>query len=209
MKIVFDTEACKKNNKDIDVILYLASLLAGSKITNETFEKARRQNFLKFNSPYSNTNRFPNDIELSETGEYLVESVLADSNLDDNSEERFINLANKLRELFPAGKKPGYAYTWRDSTSCIVDRLKKFVMKYGNHPDEEIIAATKKYVNSFNGNYQYMQLLKYFIWKNKVTGGELIDGRMVGEVEKQSQLAAYLEDTEEDTKNASWDIELK
>ena len=209
MKIVFDTEACKKNNKDVDVILYLASLLAGSKITNETFEKARRQNFLKFNSPYNNTNRFPDDIELSETGEYLVESVLADSNLDDNSEERFINLANKLRELFPAGKKPGYAYTWRDSTSCIVDRLKKFVMKYGNHPDEEIIAATKKYVNSFNGNYQYMQLLKYFIWKNKVTGGELIDGRMVGEVEKQSQLAAYLEDTEEETNNASWDIELK
>jgi hypothetical protein len=83
-------------------------------------------------------------------------------------------------------------------------------MKYGDYPDEDIINATKKYVNSFNGNYQYMQLLKYFIWKNKVTGGELIDGRVVGEVEKQSQLAAYIEDTEEEVPAGhSWDIELR
>jgi hypothetical protein len=86
--------------------------------------------------------------------------------------------------------------------------LKKFVLKYGNYSDEEIIAATKKYVDSFGGNYMYMQLLKYFIWKNKVSGAELIDGRLVGEVEKQSQLAAYIEDKE--TKPAvDWDVELK
>lgn len=209
MKITFDTEACKKNGKDIDLILYLVSLFAGSKITPDTFEKARQQNLLKFNRPYDRNNVFPTYVELSNTGEFLVESVLADSSTGVTSEERFISLANKLRELFPAGKKPGYAYTWRDSTSCIVDRLKKFVMKYGDYPDNEIIAATKKYVNSFNGNYQYMQLLKYFIWKNKVTGGELVDGRMVGEVEKQSQLAAWLEDIEDEPSKADWDIELK
>ena len=82
-------------------------------------------------------------------------------------------------------------------------------MKYGDHTDKEIIDATKSYVNSFNGDYRYMQLLKYFIWKNKVTGGELVDGRMVGEVEKQSQLAAYLEDTEETQIATDWDTELR
>lgn len=210
MKFILDTEACKKNGRDADLILYLVSFLTGSKITANTFEKARQQNFLKFNAPYNRTNLFPDYVELNEQGEFLAESILADSEMPSNSEDRFVNLANKLRELFPSGKKPGYAYTWRDSTSCIVDRLKKFVMKYGNHSDDEIIAATKKYVDSFNGNYQYMQLLKYFIWKNKVTGGELIDGRMVGEVEKQSQLAAYLEDTDENTPtHAEWDVELK
>ena len=211
MKIIFDTEACKKNNTDIDLLLYLLSILSGSKITQATFEKARQQNMLRFLAPYNAGIPFPDYVELNEQGQFLAESVMADSNLGTAiSEERFTNLANKLRELFPAGKKPGYAYTWRDSTSCIVDRLKKFVMKYGDHTDEEIINATKKYVNSFNGNYQYMQLLKYFIWKNKVTGGELVDGRMVGEVEKQSQLAAYLEDTEEETTtHGNWDIELK
>jgi len=212
MKITFDTEACKKNGKDVDLILYLISFLAGSKITLNTFEKARQQNFLKFNQPYDRNHLFPDYVELSEQGEFLAESVIADSNtgVSNTSEERFTNLANKLRELFPGGKKPGYAYTWRDSTSCIVDRLKKFVTKYGDYPDDDIIAATKKYVDSFNGNYQYMQLLRYFIWKNKVSGTELINGRLVGEVEKQSQLAAYLEDTDEEPiKKVEWESELK
>lgn len=211
MKIIFDTEACKKNDWDVDLILYLISLAADSKITLNTFEKARQQRFLKFNQPYNRMQLFPDYVELSQDGEFLVESIMADSNMGKSiSDERFINLANQLRELFPAGKKPGYAYTWRDSTSCIVDRLKKFVMKYGNHSDEEIINATKAYIASFNGDYRYMQLLKYFIWKNKVTGGELVDGRLVGEVEKQSQLASYIENKEETAaSNSNWDIELK
>lgn len=210
MKIIFDTDACKKNNQDIDLILYLISLMAGSKITLNTFEKARQGKFIDFNKPYNRNNLFPDYVEISDNGEFLVESIMADSNMvNNNSEGRFVNLANKLRELFPAGKKPGYAYTWRDSTSCIVDRLKKFVLKYGDYPDDEIIDATKRYISSFNGDYKYMQLLKYFIWKNKVTGGELVDGRMVGEVERQSQLAAWLDDKEETNKIPDWEVELK
>ena len=210
MKITFDTNACKKNGRDIDLILYLISFAAGAKITAKTFEKARQQNFLRFKEMYNRNQPFPEYVELSQDGEFLVESIMAESNVGTNTDDRFTILANKLRELYPAGKKPGYAYTWRDSTSCIVDRLKKFVMKYGDYSDEEIINATNRYVNSFNGNYQYMQLLKYFIWKNKVSGGELVDGRLVGEVEKQSQLAAYLEDTEEEApKSVDWDIVLK
>ena len=55
-----------------------------------------------------------------------------------------------------------------------------------------------------------MQLLKYFIWKNKVTGGEIIQGRLVGETERQSQLAAYLEDTKPtNTTNDDWGVSLK
>lgn len=210
MKIVFDTEACKKNGKDVDLILYLISFIAGSKITLNTFEKARQQSFLRFNSPYQRNHPFPEYVELSPDGEFLCEGIMADSHVGtENTEERFVNLANKLRELYPAGKKPGYAYTWRDSTSCIVDRLKKFFLKYGDYSDDEIIDATKRYIASFNGDYKYMQLLKYFIWKNKVTGGELVDGRLVGEVEKQSQLASFIENKEEETAKIDWDLELK
>ena len=209
MKIVFDTEACKKSHKDVDLLLYLISFVAGHKITAKTFEKARRSNFLKFNAPYDPRNLFPEYVELTSGGEFMVEGIMADSNTK-SPDDRFVNLANKLREIYPAGKKPGYAYTWRDSESCIVDRLKKFFLKYGDYPDEDIIRVTKEYVNSFNGNYTYMQLLKYFIWKNKTTGAELVDGRLVGEVEKQSQLAAYLEDKEEEKKTThEWDVELK
>lgn len=210
MKIILDTEVCRKEGKDVDTMLYLLSLLSGCPITVNTFEKARQQGLLKFIQPYDKRFPFPDYVELSETGSYIAESVMADSNMENRSDDRIVALANKLRELYPAGKKPGYAYTWRDSESCITDRLKKFFLKYGNHyTDEEIINATRDYVNSFNGNYQYMQLLKYFIWKNKVTGEEVVRGRIVGEVERQSQLAAWLEDTEKKSINQDWGVELK
>ena len=208
MKIVLDTEVCKKEGKDIDVALYLLSLLCGSKITLNTFEKVRQQRLLLFEKMYDPRNPFPDYVSLNVTGEHIVESLMASSN-NMSSEERYIQLAEKLREIFPAGKKPGYAYTWRDSVSCIADRLKKFFMKYGEYTDEQVIEATKAYVASFNGNYTYMQLLKYFIWKNKVTGEEVVRGRIVGEVERQSQLAAWIEDTPEKSTSADWDIELR
>lgn len=207
MKIILDTELCKKQGYDVDLMLYLASFLCDTPITRETFEKARNKHYLTFNKPFDNI-PFPPFVELNSTGEFVIEGALAESKLS-GSEERFINLANALREIFPAGKKPGYAYTWRDSTSCIVDRLKKFILKYGDYSDERIIAATKEYVKSFNGDYRYMQLLKYFIWKNKVTAEEMVRGRLVGEVERQSQLAAYLEDTEEKSTKPEWDTTLK
>ena len=208
MKILLDTEVCKREDKDVDVVLYLLSLLSGCKITVNTFEKARQQNLLKFEKMYDRRFPFPEYVSLNPTGEYLAESMMASSNVT-ASDSSYTELANKLREIYPAGKKPGYAYTWRDSTSCIADRLKKFKLKYGSYSDEDIINATKAYVNSFNGDYKYMQLLKYFIWKNKVTGEELVGGRIVGEVEKQSQLAAYLEDNIETMNvNHDWDVTL-
>lgn len=211
MKIVFDTDACKKFGRDIDLILYLISIYAGSKITVNTFEKARQQSFLRFNQSYNSREPFPTYIDISEEGKFLVETIMAEGNTKEEPEDRFTALAEKLRAIFPPGKKPGYANTWRDSPSCIADRLKKFVLKYGDYPDERIIDVTKKYVASFNGNYTYMQTLKYFIWKNKTTGGELIDGRLVGEVERQSQLASWLEDEEDEHVNelTDWGIELK
>lgn len=208
MNITLNTETLKKK-KDVDQLLYLLSILVGCPISIDTFENARQKGFLKFNQLYDRRFPMPKDIELSQVVKHTIESILADNN-NYRTEEKLRALANNLRNLFPAGKKPGYAYLWRDSESCIVDRLKKFFLKYGdNHTDEEIIDATKRYVASFNGNYQYMQLLKYFIWKNKVTGEEVVRGRIVGEVERQSQLAAWLENTEDKSSNHDWDLTLK
>ena len=208
MKIVLDTDICKKKGENPALLFYLLSLLSGCKITTETFEEARKKGLLRFDQMYDRRFPFPDTVSLTQTGEFLAEKIMADSNAGSNSDDRCNALADKLREIFPAGKKPGYAYTWRDSTSCIADRLKKFFLKYGDYRDEDIIRVTKEYVDSFNGNYQYMQLLKYFIWKNKVTGEEVVRGRVVGEVERQSQLAAYLEDTPDKKPSIEWDTRL-
>ncbi len=208
MKITFDTAACKKHGEDPDVALYLISHIIGHPINIESFEKARKKGYLSFDAPYNAASPMPKYCHPSDTGEFVAEGIMADSK-NSFSDARIVNLANKMREIFPAGKKPGYAYTWRDSPSCIADRLKKFFLKYGDYPDDRIIQVTKDYVASFNGNYTYMQLLKYFIWKNKTTGEQVVRGRVVGEVEKQSQLAAWLEDTPDKTTSADWDIELR
>ena len=72
---------------------------------------------------------------------------------------------------------------------------------YGTkYTDEQIINATQKYVNSFNGNYAYLKLLKYFIWKDERLKGESV----------QSLLADFIEnESSEDTTNTDWTVELK
>ena len=46
--------------------------------------------------------------------------------------------------------------------------MQKFFKLYGNkYTDEQILKATQDYVSSFNGNYSYMRVLKYFILKDE------------------------------------------
>lgn len=114
------------------------------------------------------------------------------------SKRNFEALANRIRELYPKGYKPGTTYTWRDSTRIIAVRLEKFIELFGNYSDDEIFKATQKYVQSFNGDYQYMQLLKYFILKDIKT----IDAR--------SELAALLEnpDADNDQQYGDWTTQI-
>lgn len=120
--------------------------------------------------------------QLSDKGTEKVEALLLDGNRSNQEIDRYIALANKLRELYPRGRKPGTVYMWRDSASIIAKRLKAVEKRFNFHfTDEEAIAATKHYVDSFHGDLSYMQLLKYFIFK------QTPDGEIV------SQLMSYIE----------------
>lgn len=102
----------------------------------------------------------------------LVSSILVDSDkavVDKN--EEFLSLAEKMRQIFPAGRKAGTTYMWRDSTAMIASKLKTVVARFDFHfTEEQAIKATQRYVDSFGGDYQYMQLLKYFILKRTSSG---------------------------------------
>lgn len=133
---------------------------------------------------------------LTNKGTEVLDSVIIDSNKEQEPQDRLIQLATKLKEVFPKGKKDGTNYYWADGVALIVRRLKLFFKKYGNKfTDEQIIQAAEKYVQGFNGNYQYMRLLKYFIFKEKVGAN--------GEVEGDSELISYIENAgqEEDLRN--------
>lgn len=133
---------------------------------------------------------------LTNKGTEVLDSVIMDSDKEQESQDRLIQLATRLKEIFPKGKKEGTNYYWADGVALIVRRLNLFFKKYGNKfTDEQIIQATEKYVQGFNGSYHYMRLLKYFILKEKVGAN--------GEVEGDSELISYIENSghEEDLRN--------
>ena len=136
----------------------------------------------------------------------VASSILLDSDKNHQSPERLENLVVKLMEQFPKEKKAGTCHYFRGNKKDNILRLKKFFKLYGKYTDQQIIDAAKRYVSSFNGNYSYMRVLKYFIWKDDVKTDA--DGnRYVDEV---SDLANWIENAgqEENLRN-DWTSTLK
>lgn len=127
--------------------------------------------------------------------EDITNTVLLDSSGAIDDENRLKALALKMQECYPSGKMPGTPYFYKCNVREIVLKLKRFFEKYGNYLDEDIVDATKRYIASFNGNYKYLPLIKYFISKNKLMPDE--DG--VNHVTEESPLATFLENKEEET----------
>lgn len=128
-------------------------------------------------------------IYISTKTKNLVASMIveSDKNVIDKDAE-FTELASELRELYPPGRKEGTTYLWRGTTMEVAKKLKTLVAKYGytlNH--DEVIKATKEYISSFNGDYRYMQLLKYFILKSTRDAD--------GNIEIKSELMSLIENS--------------
>ena len=140
---------------------------------------------------------------LTNKGTEMLDSVIMDSDKEQEPQDRLIQLATRLKEIFPKGKKDGTNYYWAEGVALIVRRLKLFFKKYGNEfTDEQIVQAAEKYVQGFNGNYQYMRLLKYFIFKEKVGAN--------GEVEGDSELINYIENAgQEENLRDDWATTLR
>lgn len=195
MKLCFDIKECEKEKVPIDSALYIASLYLGKLITSNTFQDVCAKGLIEFDG--FDLKREPVNARLTQSGVELIETIFLNSEFcSSNSEEdRYEKLAKRLQEIFPKGKKPGTNLMWRDSQPIIAKKLKAIVKKYKvDFTDLQAIEATKKYVESFNGDYQFMQVLKYFISKrNLITGDET------------SQFLSYIENAnQEDMNNKDW-----
>lgn len=121
------------------------------------------------------------------------------------SKFRLEELATKMRDIYPAGKKPGTDYYWRSNVADLKKKLDTFFKVYGDkYSDEEILQATRNYVNAFSQDNRYMMLLNYFIWKEK---GHYEGGT----VSRNSELANRLENLNDTSINLreDWTSELK
>lgn len=197
MKYVIDEEVCKKSHLDFHLLLTILLLDTGTNYEDNIKELVAREVLIEEKTllgvKYSITTRWAD----------VISNILLDSEKNNASEfdERLDNLARKLMEVFPQGKKPGTNTYWKSNRTDVKLKLKKFLKKYGSdYTDEQIINAAKAYVNSFNGNYSYMRILKYFIWKDV----RKIDSDGNGFIEEVSDLATILENAGQTDTNDNW-----
>lgn len=184
MKITIDENVCLKHNLTLEETL-VALTVKNIKHVEDVFGNLENREVLK---------RVGNDYKITQHWNDVMDEIIADSQKEVDDEERLEELAQKVRECYPAGKMPGTPYYYRCNKREVILKLKKFLTLYGDYPDDRIVEATKRYVASFNGNYRYLPLVKYFIIKNKVVQDE--DG--TGHFAEYSPLADYLENKNDD-----------
>ena len=193
MKLIIDRDACLNNGTCIGEVLLLYEYAL--KISPESM----KQSLIDKGYITSAGNLFDR-YTATDKAVKLLDNVLADSSVDDDT--KITELATKLKELYPKGKKEGTNQFWADGVSIIVKRLKIFYKKYGFYDNDIIIKATENYIKSFNGDYRFMKTLKYFLWSEKVN--------KAGEVEPTSDLLTYIENAGEiDELSDDWLNELK
>ena len=189
--------ACKKHGLLLSEGM---ALLAISTTTDDTYKSLVDKGLItKANGTMQSLNR---KYSATEKGIVLADELIADSekNIVDK-EDSIKELADKLRSIYPEGKMEGTSYYYRCNKADIIRKLKSFFRRYGEYTPEQIIEATQRYINSFNGNYTYLRLLKYFIWKDENKDGETL---------QVSQLADWIENKNEtNANNTDWTTTLK
>lgn len=196
MTISINEDVCEKNNIQPEELLAILLVKTGVNIP-ELFKSLEDRRML--------VKDIFNNYLVTQRWDDVASTVLLDSDKDKPSPDRIENLAVKLAEIFPKGKKEGTCYYFKGNKKDNILRLKKFFKLYGHYTDEQILDAAQRYVDSFNGNYTYMRILKYFIWKDDVRK----DAEGNGYVDEHSDLANWIENKDSiNTTNSDWTTSL-
>lgn len=180
-RLIIDENECLKKGLSLEEVLWLLSVRM-SKNHTMTIASLEDREVVEYNGA-------TDDFIIAQEWKETLNKILRNSSGGIDDEERLTTLAKQIRECFPEGKMPGTAYYYRCNNREIVLKLKKFFSQYGNYTDTEIVDATKRFVASYQGNYRYLPLAKYFISKNKTITDE--DG--TNHISEVSLLASYLE----------------
>lgn len=196
MKITIDEKACKKHKMTISGVLYALAIRAGL-TGNDVQEMLSKEILVEGQDSWYMVTQHWSD---------TLDEILAESSTvtDDN---RLLNLAKKIQSIFPSGYKTdertGAKYYHKSNSRVIQNALKRFLSYYEDYSDEDILDATQRYVDSYEGNYSRIEMANYFVFKdNRNKGGEIT-----------SSLATFLENKEnEDIKttfDSSWQVTVR
>ena len=189
MKITISEEVCKQYDISLPEVLMLVLIKTGVNI-KELLEQMKEKEAIVEEHTLLGIN-----LLVTERWGELCDRVLLNADKEVPKNKRLEKLAKTLMEIFPIGKKEGTSQYWRGNLKDNTLRLAKFFKLYGNkYTDEQLIEATKNYVSSYNGQYQFMRVLKYFIWKD--TRKTNSNGDVY--VEEVSDLATFIENAKDD-----------
>ena len=197
MNISISEDICKKNSLELEEVLAILLIKTGTDIPKLFAKLEEEKKVVKdiFNN-YLVTQRWDD----------VTSTILLDSDKEKQSPERLENLAIQLAEIFPKEKKIGTCHYFRGNKKDTILRLKKFFKRYGKYTDQQILDAARKYVASFNGDYTYMRVLKYFIWKDE----KKLDAEGNKYVDETSDLSNWIENEgSEDKLSNDWTSTLK
>lgn len=196
MKITISEDVCSRHKVSLEKILLILLARVSRNIPSALDALLKEDVIRKDEDGYS----------VSEGWSDSIDNILVESETNKETDDRILELADKMMEEFPKGRKEGSNQYWRGNKKEIAVRLRKFVKMYGGKwTDIELLKATRRYVQSFNGNYKYMRVLKYFIWKVERKQDE--EGNQISC--ETSDLATLLENKEDTVDNNDWTNELR
>lgn len=182
MRLTIDNKICAKHQLSINEFFLLHLIMQGQDCKS-MIETLIKRGILQ----EQNGKCVIPDITKGVVNDILVEC----GNIDNRNLDA---LAVKMQKCFPVGKPQGSIAYYRSNKREIIFQLQKFFFQYGNYSDEDIITATRMFVDSFNGNYKYLPVITNFILKSTKTLDEF--GNPV--IKESSQLATQLENKQQE-----------
>lgn len=188
MKYIIDEDLCKQKGLSTEELL-LILLIQGKVDINKTLANMSTKQIIvpdMFNpSTYLVTQRWSN----------TATDILLSADTSIPKVKDLEGLATEMAKLFPSGLKPNTNVYWKGNRKDTVQKLQKFFKLYGQYTFEDILEATKYYVEKYKNNHTTMRVLKYFIMKDN-----------------ESDLATTLENMHQDGDTQTeidWETELR
>lgn len=185
MQLIIKDNICKENGLSIEEVLCILLLRQTANLSELINQMLHKQILIP---------------DLFNDGNFLItqrwnqtcDKILLAEDEDIPEEKSIDKLAVQMAKLFPKGIKPGTHVYWKGNKKDTILKLQKFFKLYGNFSFDDILKATKNYIDSFNGDYQTMRVLKYFILKDN-----------------ESDLATQLENIDQINLKRDWEVELR
>lgn len=191
-KLIIDEKICLKHKMTLPEVLFALAVRSLDPV--EGIPNMLKREILvedKQNDWYKLTQRWNDEIE----------EILCDSS-QSISETRLTELAVKIQEIFPSGfhqrNGRGPKYYFKSGRKDIAQALKRFIIYYGDHSDEDILKATKKYVADCRGDYSSIKCANYFVFKDERKDGGNITSKLNETLENMGEESEVVNNNEPD-----------